>query len=112
MSQILLHEISPEQFKELFLEAFKETLGKTSDKLGMSINVKTLKSEDEQITNKENFLTRKQAAKSLQISLPTLHQYTKDSLIPSFRIGYKVRYKESDIEKALTERNYGRRVSL
>ncbi len=34
MSQILLHEITPEQFKELFLEAYKETFGKKPDQNG------------------------------------------------------------------------------
>ncbi len=112
MSQILLHGITPEQFKELFLEAYKETHGTAPAHWGMSINGKSFSSEDEKASDKEKYLTRKQAAKILQISLPTLHQYTKSSLITSYRIGNKVRYKESDIEKALNERNFGRRKAV
>ena len=111
MSSILLHEITPEQFKELFLEAFQEATGKKPEYYGMSINGKTFSHQDDKSSSKEKYLTRKQAASILQISLPTLHQYTKQGLITSFRIGNKVRYKESDIKSALQERNFGRRVS-
>jgi excisionase family DNA binding protein len=46
-------------------------------------------------------LTRKQAAKVLSLSLPTLHKYTLEGLIPCYRIGSTTRYKESEIIKAL-----------
>lgn len=111
MANLFLHEITPEQFKELFLEAFKETHGKAPAHWGMSINGKSFSSEREKSKEKEVYLTRQQTADFLQISLPTLHQYTKDSLITSFRIGNKIRYKQADIEKAMKERNFGRRVS-
>jgi excisionase family DNA binding protein len=55
------------------------------------------------------YLTRGQVAKILQISLPTLHQYTKNGIINSYRIGVKVRYKSEDVENALTERNFCRK---
>jgi len=109
MSHIYLHEITPEQFKELFLEAFRQTHGKAPEYWGMSINGKSFSSEKEKSKEKEVYLTRQQTADFLQISLPTLHQYTKDGLISSFRIGSKIRYKKSDIEKAMQERNFGKR---
>jgi excisionase family DNA binding protein len=52
------------------------------------------------------YLTRIETASLLQISLPTLHDYTKRGVIHSYRIGSNVRYKPSDIELALRERNY------
>lgn len=55
---------------------------------------------------KEPYLTRKQVASLLQISLPTLHQYTKQGLINSYKIGTKVRYKTSEIDEALRNRNF------
>lgn len=55
---------------------------------------------------KEPYLTRKQVAHLLQISLPTLHQYTKQGLLNSYRIGSKVRYKTSEIDEALKSRNF------
>ncbi|WP_423130620.1 helix-turn-helix domain-containing protein [Gaoshiqia sp. Z1-71] len=58
----------------------------------------------------EVFLTRQQTANYLQISLPTLHQYTKQGLINSYRIGNKIRYKLTEIEDTMKKRNYGRRA--
>ena len=112
MQQIILNGFTPEQFKELFKESFKEiaghfnhanavSIGKNSSAINLSLPDK----------RKEEYLTRQQTADFLQISLPTLHQYTKDSLITSFRFGNKIRYKQADIEKAMKERNFGRRVS-
>lgn len=105
MANIFLHEITPEQFKELVLEAIRES---SIDSSLVSKNSCSSNSED---STKNEFLTRKQTAELLQISLPTLHEYTKKSLITSFRLGNKIRYKESDIKAALTERNFGRRKS-
>jgi excisionase family DNA binding protein len=53
----------------------------------------------------ETYLTRDNVAKLLSISLVTLWKYTKDGLIPAFRIGTKVRYKESDVIAALKRMN-------
>lgn len=53
--------------------------------------------------NEGKYLTSKEAAKLLQISLPTLADYTKQELIPSYRISTTVRYKQSDIDEALTK---------
>lgn len=111
MSQIILNGLTLDQFKELFKESFKEvagqltyanavSYGKNSSAINLSLPEK----------KEEAYLTRQQTADFLQISLPTLHQYTKDSFITSFRIGNKIRYKQSDIEKAMKERNFGRRA--
>lgn len=45
--------------------------------------------------------TRKEVAKLLNISLPTLHTWTKEGIINAVRIGQSVRYRPEDIEKAL-----------
>jgi excisionase family DNA binding protein len=47
------------------------------------------------------FLTRKEAAKILGVSLPTLHEWTKSGKVPGHRIGTRVRYKKSEIENSL-----------
>ncbi len=56
--------------------------------------------------HEEKYLTRKEAAKKLKVSLPTLHDYTKRGIIKGFRFGSQVRYLESDIMAALTQMNY------
>lgn len=109
MANIFLHEITLQEFRELFIEAFRETQFIAPDYRGMSLKVKTSTSVDQILPEKEVYLTRQQTADFLQISLPTLHQYTKEGLINSFRIGSKIRYKKSDIEKAMQERNFGKR---
>jgi excisionase family DNA binding protein len=52
------------------------------------------------------YLTRKEVSVILRISLPTLHQWTKNSFIKSYRIGNKVYYKSVDIEKSMKLRQY------
>jgi len=47
------------------------------------------------------FLTRKQTAERLQISLVTLHQWTKSGILKGYRISGRIRFKSSEIESAL-----------
>jgi len=56
----------------------------------------------------EKYLTRKETAALLNISLPTLGEYAKRNLIKSYRFGVRVLFKQSDISAALTKINYGR----
>jgi len=53
----------------------------------------------------EILLTREETAEMLSISLVTLWKYTKDNLVPAYRIGTKVRYKKSEILLALKKMN-------
>lgn len=54
-------------------------------------------------TSKEiELLTRKETAKLLRVSLPTLHDWTKRGIIKGYRIEGKVYYKKSEIEESLT----------
>ncbi|MEQ3664119.1 helix-turn-helix domain-containing protein [Olleya sp.] len=45
----------------------------------------------------DRLFTREETAKRLSISLVTLWKLTKNNVIPAYRIGTSVRYKESDI---------------
>ena len=56
----------------------------------------------------EKYLTRKETAPQLNVSLPTLNAYAKRGLITGHRFGVRVMYKQTDIEAALTKINYGR----
>lgn len=53
----------------------------------------------------EKLLTREETAEMLSISLVTLWKWTKEDIIPSYRIGNKVRYKQSEILKSLKKAN-------
>ena len=48
-------------------------------------------------------LTRKDTAKFLCISLPTLHEWTKNGIIKAHRIGSRVLYKKEEIIQALLQ---------
>ncbi len=61
-----------------------------------------------EVKQKHDYLTRKEAAIQLNITLPTLGQYTKKGLLTSYKIGARVLYKTSEIESAPLKVNYGR----
>ena len=47
------------------------------------------------------YLTRREAARFLNVSLVTLHDWTKSGLIEGYRIGTRVRYKRTALEDSL-----------
>lgn len=53
----------------------------------------------------ETLLTRQETAKMLSVSLVTLWNWTKNDIIPAYRIGNKVRYKKGDVLTALQKMN-------
>jgi excisionase family DNA binding protein len=52
-------------------------------------------------TKTDQLLTRNDVAKQLRVSLPTLHDWTKNGKIKAYRIGNRVLYKPSDVSSAL-----------
>ncbi len=56
------------------------------------------------------YITRKETSQILGISLPTLNEYTKRGLIPSFRIGSRVRYKKDEVLKSLNQRLFTKKM--
>lgn len=50
---------------------------------------------------KENYITRRETAEKIRISLPTLNELTKSGRLNAYRIGGRVLYRESEIEKSL-----------
>lgn len=49
------------------------------------------------------FSTRKEVAMLLRVSLPTVDDYIKRGIIEAVRINGRVRIKDSEVRKALTE---------
>ncbi|GIJ97822.1 hypothetical protein CAPN001_23910 [Capnocytophaga stomatis] len=56
-------------------------------------------------TPTERLMTRHEVAKFLGVSLVTLHSWTKANILTAYRIGNKIRYKESEVLKALQQMN-------
>lgn len=55
--------------------------------------------------NQDELLTRESTAKLLSISLVTLWSWTRNDILPAYRIGNKVRYKKSEVLTALKQMN-------
>ncbi|MDO5106427.1 helix-turn-helix domain-containing protein [Capnocytophaga sp.] len=53
----------------------------------------------------ERLMTRHEVANFLGVSLVTLHSWTKANILTAYRIGNKVRYKESEVLNALQQMN-------
>jgi len=53
------------------------------------------------VNNLPKYYSRKEVAKMLGLSLPTLDSYTSQGLIKSGRIGNRILYSEEDIQNAL-----------
>ncbi len=91
---------NPELAKDLTLQVnsndllnFAETLVKqTADEV--ETRLKEQNKPDE-------LLTRQQVAEMLGVTLTTLWHYNRKGILPTIKIGNKVRYRRSDVEKAL-----------
>lgn len=55
------------------------------------------------VDNQSELITRKQAAQMLNLSLPTLREYTVRGIVPSYRLGSRVRYKKCEVIDSLTK---------
>lgn len=80
----IIFEFSEEEFQEKIIRAVEMAMEKYSH-------------------SKEDieYLTRKETAKRLHISLPTLNDYTKKGVIKGYRINGRVLYKMNEIDEAL-----------
>lgn len=68
---------------------------------GIDARFKSLETRKEKKPPKDKFITRKEAAKKLRVSLPTLGGHVKKGLIQAHKFGSRVLFKESDIIHAL-----------
>ncbi|MDP9954794.1 excisionase family DNA binding protein [Epilithonimonas hungarica] len=54
-------------------------------------------------TKQSDYLTKKEVATRLKISIGTLNNWIKDEKIPSHKIGRRVLFKESEIEESINQ---------
>lgn len=84
-----LHSTTPEKLKSEIVSEIKQYL-------------------DEKFADREDndeLLTRKQVAKLLDISLPTLRNYVKRGLISEKRVGARVLYSKKELLSSLVNTN-------
>ena len=88
---IQVFDLSPDEFKEKILPDLKVELDSIAQKF--------------QPPKQEEYLTRKQVATMLQVSLVTIHDWNKKKILNPFRLGNLIRYKRSQIDDALIRIN-------
>ena len=88
MTNVILTQIPLEELKAAISEAVKMEVEK--------INLHPTKQETE-------YITRKDAASILGISLPTLNTWSKCGILQSYKIGSQVRYKKEEVLTSLSK---------
>lgn len=83
-------------------------LNELLDKIGQLIDTKIGDIQQPTGKNRSSLISRKEVATLLQISLPTLNDWTKSGLLNSYRIGTRVLYKREEVEQSLTQRNFNK----
>jgi excisionase family DNA binding protein len=91
MQNLILSPVPLEQLKS----ELSDTIKKDIEKLLSLYQTPPQKEND--------FLTRKQAAALLGISLVTLGDWTKTGKVTGYRIASRVRYKRNELEKSLSQ---------
>ena len=83
--------LSPIQRDELATEIANEVIE----------GIKSLLDIQNQSLPEDNYISRKDTAQLLNISLVTLSNWTKKSLLKSYKIGSRVLYKKSEVIESL-----------
>ena len=92
MQNIILTQFSVEQFQSEIANAVR---------LGLEQSQTTQKNTT---TNEQTeLLTRNEVCNLLHITLPTLHNWTKEGLITGYRIGTRIRYKRAEVLATLNK---------
>jgi excisionase family DNA binding protein len=91
--QIILHETPIDDFREMISEIVSNAV---SEQVSKEFERRNIREE-----NEFKFLTCKETAQILGVTLPTLHLWTKEGNIQGSRIGTRVRYRMTDVEAAL-----------
>ncbi len=86
-----VHNIDPEELKNEILSGVQKQLEHFS---------KNFKPKEPTV-----WLSRKEVCELLGISLVTIHEWSKKGILYPYRMGNRIRFKRSDIEKKLQESN-------
>jgi len=88
---IQVFDVTPDELKENILTDLRAELKSVAQKF--------------QPPKQEEYLTRKEVAKILKVSLVTIHDWNKKGVLNPFRLGNLIRYKRSEIDNALIRIN-------
>lgn len=101
MQQITITQITPQELEVLIENVLRKILN--------------LKDQEPKSKAEPEFITRKEAAKILGITLPTLSDWTKRGIVKGYRIASRVRFKKDEIQNSIIQMqtmNYGRHRRL
>jgi hypothetical protein len=85
------------------------TVDEICEKICKAVLEEILKQKTQSSPDEEEHYTRKETAKKLRISLPTLNTYTKNGLLKSYSIGNRILYSKMEVEEAIKLIPYRRR---
>ena len=86
--------ITPEQLRTVISETVKNEFTR---------HLQALSTAEPTPEPNNELVTRKQAARLLGVSLPTLNEWSKSGVITGYRINTRVRYKRGELEKSLLQ---------
>ena len=86
-----VHGVNPQEFKESIISDIRAEFVKLSQ------NFKPIEPP--------KYLTRKEVAKILKISLVTLSDWNRKGILKPYRLGNLIRYKQSELDQALISIN-------
>jgi len=90
METIILHSTPLKDFQDIIGTIVEEKL-------------RQFKPEPSKTNAKSEYLTRTEVCKLLRISLSTLHYYSKDGTLQSYRIGGRILYKTAEVNNDVQE---------
>ena len=86
-----LHNITPEELKQSIINEIR-------------IELQILSKKFKPVTPPV-YVTRKEAAKILKVSLVTIHDWNKKGILKPYRLGNLIRYKRTELDQALIDIN-------
>lgn len=93
MEKMIFSNVSTNELRQIIAEVVHSEL-------------QTLQLQTNNIQPSEEFLSRKEAAKYLGISLVSLAEWTKQGFIQAYRISTRIRYKKVELDRSLKAITY------
>jgi len=98
-----LLQLNPQFAKDIIIQVKGNDLMIFADQLVKEVREETKKQLKDAVKPNE-YLTRNEVSKILNISLTTLWKYDKKGILPTRKVGGKVRYLRSDVDDAMNNR--------